>query len=157
MRDDVASSVRFLRDRPEAAIEYLVATAESADPKKASGTWVSFTPVDPPTDALPEKKGWFGKAKRGAPPSLDIIYLEGGDGSAKHMATLSSDGREIVPTLQRHGVAVPGDWHVDDMGEALTLEIPVAATPEQIVEFAMAALTALLEGAEVQFDATLQG
>lgn len=157
MHDDVASSVRFLRDNQQAAVEYLVATAEAADPSRTRGTWVSITPVDPPEEALPEKKNWRGKVKRGLPPAFDIIYLEGGDGSATHMGTLSSDGPDVTPTLQRHGVTIPADWKIDDSGTSLLLEIPVATSADQIVEFSVAALTALLEGADVQFDATLQG
>jgi len=155
--DEISSFVRFRSDDQRAAVEYLFATAETADPRHVKGTWVSITPVDPPDDALPDKRGFFGKGKKGQPPVFDIIFIEPGATEGSHMGTIATDGPDVNETLSRHGVAFPDDWKVDDNGTMVMIEVPLSTPAEEIVDFAVRSLTALLSGAAVQFDATLQG
>ena len=114
-------------------------------------TWADVQVVDPPDHALPEVKGLLGRVKKAEPPSAQVIYAEAP--GAHHTINIEARGVHVADVLGAHGVAIPPAWDVEGNKGAVIVHVPAGATAEALVEFVVAALTAILSGWQPTFEA----
>lgn len=114
--------------------------------------WTDVRLVDPPDHVLPEVKGLFGRVKKAEPPSAQVIYADAP--GAGHTINVEARGVQVADVVGAHDVSVPLGWDADGNKHALVVQVPAGATAEALVEFVVAALTAILGGWEPTFEAT---
>jgi hypothetical protein len=142
-------SVRFTAADLRPAAELVRAFATPAD---EIVRWVTVAAVDPPESALPKVKGLLGREKRADPPGFQVIYSDPGPLQG-HTLNVDARGVMVADVLTATGVTVPAGWDADGNKHALVVQVPFGATAEQLLEFGVSTLTAVLGGWDGAFEA----